>query len=241
MIQLFRLLISKRTAKWRDIPEWKHAMPIPENVRASIGVFRRFHEHQLKDLWVVDFEFVSVSEYSPVPTQIAIRLLNGDLLLRTNINYDMSLAVFIEKIAQVLTRSHYIGEGFLNSYRSNETNGLRPLEIRNKILELGYSPERTQILSWVSAQDMQCFQRLLHEGNELLVPRHSHTEVRNFQPVNVHLICQRLFPQALNLKLQSVHCGLTKKDYGINTNYYHDAGNDTEALVEIIQGILKIA
>jgi hypothetical protein len=240
MTQLFRFLISKRTAKWRDVPEWKHVLPIPENVKADIGVLRRFYEHQLEDLWVVDFEFVSVSEYSPVPTQMAIRLLNGDLLLRTNINYDISLDVFIEKISQVLTRSRHIGEGFLNSYRSYETNGLRPLEVRHKILELGYSSERTQILSWVSAQDMQCFQRLLHEGNDLLVPRHSHTEVRNFQPANVHLICQRLFSQALDLKLQSVHCGLTRKDYGINSNHYHDAGNVTEALMEIVQELLKI-
>jgi hypothetical protein len=240
MSQLFQLLISKSTTKRREIPEWKYAIPIPENVKADIEVLRRFYEHHLEDLWVVDFEFFSIPQYSPVPTQIAIRLLNGDLLLRTNIDYDMHLDMFIEKISQVLTRSRYIGEGFLDAYRSYKTNGLRPLEIRKKILELGYSSEKTQILSWVSAQDMQCFQRLLHEGDELLVPRHSHTEVRNFQPVNVHLICQRLFSQVQDLKLQSVHCGLTKKGYGIDSKYYHDAGNDTEALVEIIQELLKI-
>lgn len=60
-------------------------------------------------------------------------------------------------------------------------------------------------------------------------------EGRNLQPGSVHLICQRLFFQVLNLKLQSVHRGLSKRDYGIHSNYYQDAANDTEAGVEIIQ------
>lgn len=69
----------------------------------------------------------------------------------------------------------------------------------------------------------------------------SHMEVRNFQPVIVHLVCcYRLFTQVLDLKLQSVHCGLNKNEYEIDLNYYQDAGNDKEAVVEIIQEFLKI-
>lgn len=101
MLQIFRRSQSKPTAKLLDTSVWKHEVPTPKDVRAELEVLRRYNDHELEDLWVVDFEFTSVPHYSPVPTQMAIRLLNDDLLLNTNVHYNMSLTEYILALLQV--------------------------------------------------------------------------------------------------------------------------------------------
>lgn len=72
---------------------------------------------------------------------------------------------------------------------------------------------------------MMCFQRLINDGDALIVPRHGHEKCLNFQTIDLLRISREVFPHAISYTLQALHCGLTGKIF--DESFYHDATNDT--------------
>lgn len=146
--------------------------------------------------------------HSPIPTQLAIRSLSGQLLLATNVDYEMSMEEFCEEVLTVLSQPHLLTDSFFRCYKGLKTNGIKPSEIRKRIFGLGYDPSTTQVLSYGSSQDMICFQRLMNDGDALIVPRHGHEKCLNFQTIDLLRISREVFPYAISYTLQALHCGL---------------------------------
>ncbi|KAE8364939.1 hypothetical protein BDV27DRAFT_144904 [Aspergillus caelatus] len=128
---------------------------------------------------------------SPIPLQVSIRQMDGETLLSTNINYGISLSETIEA-ATPYTGAN-MGPFLVRLYESYRTNGMKPSQIRGYILKLGYSPDKVNIFSWYSAQDMQCFQRILTGMDEVIVERRSHLPCKNFNTINIAALMSEAF------------------------------------------------
>ncbi|GMG29978.1 unnamed protein product [Aspergillus oryzae var. brunneus] len=142
--------------------------------------------------WVIDFEFLSIRAKSPIPLQVSIRQMDGETLLSTNVDYGISISEIIEAVTPYTGAN--IGPFLVRLYKSYRTNGMKPSQIRGHILKLGYSPGKVNIFSWYSAQDMQCFQRILTGMDELIVKRRSYLPCKNFNTINIAVLCRKLLP-----------------------------------------------
>ncbi|KAJ0413430.1 hypothetical protein BJY00DRAFT_322035 [Aspergillus carlsbadensis] len=199
---------------------------------------------QPENNWIIDFEYASMPKrYSPVPLQLAIRQLDGKLVFSCNINYNLSMEKFIEMTSSYASdKNGMMGTLFLRCYDDVRTNGKTPLQAREQILKVcDYSPERINILSWYSMQDMQCFLRILSKGNELMQDKISHQGHKNFQTVKVGPLCGKLFPGLLSTRLQSVYEHLNEAKSGSSPGDYHTASYDTEVMAAIINHLVKLA
>ncbi|KAF9890394.1 hypothetical protein FE257_006062 [Aspergillus nanangensis] len=191
--------------------------------------------------WIIDFEFLSIREKSPIPIQVSIRQLDGQLLLSTNVDYDMSLAQVIE-VASPYTGAN-MGPFLMRVYGSYRTNGLQPSEIQARIVNmLKYDPAKTNIFCWYSAQDMQCFQRILTGANEVIVERQDHLSCRNFNIINIATLCQKLLPSAWpSMALEIVHAALLQaQSKEVNISLYHNANYDTQAVADIVKAMVEL-
>jgi hypothetical protein len=223
-------------SQFNDQDEWRCCLPLTETVSAALRKLKDNYSHT----WLIDFEFISLrSDKSPIPMQLAIRSLGGQLLLATNVDYGKSLEEFCEEVLKILNQPHLLTDGFFRCYKSLTTNGIRPSEIRKRIFELGYDPSTTQILSYGSSQDMMCFQRLINDGDALIVPRHGHEKCSNFQTIDFLRISRQVFPHATRHTLQNIHCGLMGENF--DESFYHHAANDTQALAAVAQKLLELA
>jgi hypothetical protein len=130
---------------------WMHHLQLTDEAEVRLSEMRDFCTQNSANTWLVDFEFIQLTHgKSPVPVQMAIRNLAGHLLFDTNIDYGKSYLDFCSEIGQNLGDNRITAEIFLRCYGSLESNGLRPLEIRERIMELGYDSKTTRILSWGS-------------------------------------------------------------------------------------------
>ncbi|KAJ5429176.1 hypothetical protein N7491_006192, partial [Penicillium cf. griseofulvum] len=171
--------------------------------------------------WILDFEYISMPKrYSPIPLQLAIRQLDGKLLYQGNIDYGLSMKEFMD-----VTSSCYGGLS---------TNGETSLQVRDQIIKVcSCNPDDVKILSWFATQDMQCFLRILTGCNELVQDKISHKGHKNFQTINIGILCEKLFPDLLSTTLQSVHEFLSGGEG--SRGKYHTASYDTEAMATIVK------
>ncbi|OJZ83217.1 hypothetical protein ASPFODRAFT_49861 [Aspergillus luchuensis CBS 106.47] len=222
--------------------EWTPC-PTPDT-KIELQLLKDWHTHSPKDVWIVDFEFVTVGgTASPIPVQLAIRQIDGVLLLETNVDYCLSFDEFSENIGPLRTERYLVPQILQRCYGSGpRTNGLAPTEIRARIYDLGYDPGKTKILSWFSVQDMQCFQRILLQGNDVIVPKEGHQTCKNFQEVDLGMLCKRLLPHSWpSLKLVTVHGSImAKQGQRVDSDLYHNASGDTAAVVDIVKELLSL-
>lgn len=191
--------------------------------------------------WIIDFEFLSVRAKNPIPLQVSIRQMDGKPLLDTNVDYDVSLAVLID--AASLYTGANMGPFLSRLYRSYRTNGRKPSQIRDYVLNtLRYSPSSINIFSWYSAQDMQCFQRILTGSDDIIVERQSHTSSTNFNKINIPALCQRLLPSEWpSMSLGITHSCLLKSQLkDVDVGLYHNASYDTQAVSDIVKAMIEI-
>lgn len=223
-------------SRFHDPDEWRCCLPLTKTVSTAL----RKLKGDCSRVWLIDFEFVSLlSVHSPIPIQLAIRPLSGQLLLATNVDYELSMEEFCEEVLTVLSQPHLLTDSFLRCYKSLRTTGIKLSEIRKRIFGLGYDPSTTQILSYGSSLDMMCFQRLINDGDALIVPRHGHEKCLNFQTIDLLRISREVFPHAISYTLQALHCGLMGETF--DESFYHDAANDTQALTDVAQKLLELA
>ncbi|KAE8324511.1 hypothetical protein BDV39DRAFT_217048 [Aspergillus sergii] len=118
-----------------------------------------------KKIWFIDFAFILLQgNYSPILLQLAIRQLDGKCYV-------------ISKYSPIKYRN--MKKLFRACYKGHKAKGKTSLQVRDQIVEeCAYDAEDTQILSWLSSQDMQCYSR-------------SWQGVMN---VNIGYLCQKLFP-----------------------------------------------
>ena len=190
--------------------------------------------------WIIDFEFLSIRAKSPIPLQVSIRQMNGETLLSTNIDYGISLSEIIEA-ATPYTGAN-MGPFLVRLYESYRTNGMRPSQIRGYILKLGYNPDKVNIFSWYSAQDMQCFQRILTGTDEVIVERQSHLPCKNFNKINIAALCRKLLPPRWpSMTLEATHTSLLESQSRyVHTDLYHTAEYDTQAVADIVRAMIEI-
>jgi hypothetical protein len=195
-----------------------------------------------KKTWVMDFEFINpFHQYSPIPLQVAIRQIDGELLYSGNVDYQLSMQEYIDTASPYVSQKHgMMGTIFLRCYKGLQTNGESPLAISNHIRNVCGYDEEVQLLSWVSAIDMQCFLRILTGGNGLIQKRISHVDASNFQTLDVSKLCRQLFPDLTSGTLESVHKYLCKNTKAANGETYHHASYDTAAMVDIIKVLVEL-
>ncbi|KAF7593697.1 hypothetical protein BBP40_010989 [Aspergillus hancockii] len=67
------------TAKWTPL--------VTDETRPGISILTEWHTGRARDLWIIDFEFETLSNgASPTPIQLAIRQIDGTLLLKENVD-----------------------------------------------------------------------------------------------------------------------------------------------------------
>lgn len=190
--------------------------------------------------WIIDFEFLSIRAKSPIPLQVSIRRMDGETLLSTNVDYGISLSEIIEAVTPYTGAN--IGPFLVRLYKSYRTNGMKPSQIRGHILKLGYSPGKVNIFSWYSAQDMQCFQRILTGMDELIVKRRSHFPCKNFNTINIAVLCRKLLPAGWScMTLEATHTRLLESQSRyVDIDLYHTAEYDTQAVADIVRAMTEI-
>ncbi|PYH65982.1 uncharacterized protein BO88DRAFT_437653 [Aspergillus vadensis CBS 113365] len=109
--------------------EWT-SCPTPDT-RIELQLLKAWHSHSPEDVWIVDFEFVTVGgTASPIPVQLAIRQIDGVLLLETNVDYCLSFDEFSDNIGPLRTERYLVPQILQRCYGSGpRTNGLAPTEI----------------------------------------------------------------------------------------------------------------
>jgi hypothetical protein len=216
---------------------------LTKDVESDLRILKDNYSSNPRNTWIIDFEYITLTRgASIIPVQFAIRQLNGDLLLANNVEYDLTLVQFLDRIGSVQDPKKHMGSIFTRCYNSLRTNGLKPSQIRNEIIRLGYDPNNTKILSWYSSLDMQCFERLLSKGNDLVVSKHSHLSCSNFQGMHLGMLCKQLLPRSWpSMTLQVVHSSLlASRGQTVDDQFYHTAVNDTKAVTDIIQVIISL-
>ncbi|KAB8260097.1 hypothetical protein BDV32DRAFT_158975 [Aspergillus pseudonomiae] len=224
------------------MPQWD--LNLTDDTMTDVKALSTSYHKSPQNTWVIDFEYLTVGgEMSPIPLQFAIRQLDGKLLLAQNVNYDLSLTEFLDKVNNLENADRHIQVLFERCYRDTMTNGLGPDEIRDEILQkLNYSSKRISILSWYSQQDMQCFQRVLTGSRKLLVPKQSHHQCSNFQNIDVARLLKKLLPKNWpSMSLSVVHTSLLASQgrSGAKSGY-HTAAYDTEAVTDIVKEIATL-
>ncbi|KAL4945429.1 hypothetical protein BDV06DRAFT_184543 [Aspergillus oleicola] len=127
-----------------------------------------------------------------------------------------------------------VGTSFVRCYNGLEANGDTPLQAKNQITRVcGYDASDTQILSWYSAQEMQCFLRILSGGLDVIQDKFSHEGHENFQSLHIGHLCDRISPGLLSKTLQSVHEFIYDRTF--SCGQYHNASYDTEAMATVIK------
>ncbi|KAE8318549.1 hypothetical protein BDV41DRAFT_523125, partial [Aspergillus transmontanensis] len=80
---------------------------------------------------------------------------------------------------------------FQACYKGHKTKGKTSLQARDHIVEeCAYNAEDTQILSWLSSQDMQCLVRIWVGSNELVQNRITHKGHKIFQTISIGYLCK---------------------------------------------------
>jgi hypothetical protein len=213
-------------------------MEVNEDTWSQLRELKSLHMSPT-DTWIMDFEFVSMyAKISPIPLQLSIRDLHGTPILETNIDYGITLETFRDLISDLETISKGMAAStFLRCYGEFKTNGMTPERVRDYILNHAwYDREKIQLLSWSSQQDMQCLRRLMEGDNEVIQPKFSHHTEKNFQKIDVSILCQKLYPQLPNRQLKTVHQFLISQKHPVE---YHMATSDTQAMIEIIGSLME--
>ncbi|KAE8383492.1 hypothetical protein BDV26DRAFT_301652 [Aspergillus bertholletiae] len=229
----------KSTGVELPMPQWE--LNLTNDAATDVkNLSDSYHKNRQKT-WVIDFEYITLSGgMSPIPLQFAIRQLDGKLLLAENVHYDLSLEGFLAKLATWEPVDRHAQVLFTRCYSDIMTNGLRPEEIRDKIIhDLNYSAERFSIILWYSQQDMQCFQRLLLGSRELIVPKESRHLCSTFQNIDVGRLLKKLLPRTWpSMSLSVVH-GSLLTSHGRSGDHrdYHTAAYDTKAVTDIVKEI----
>ena len=153
--EILRIALSRSTERKMDNKgnlqhEW--TLSTRSYCERELRLLKKYLLESPQSNWIIDFEFLSIRAKSPIPLQVSIRQMDGETLLSTNINYGISLSEIIEA-ATPYTGAN-MGPFLVRLYESYRTNGMKPSQIRGYILNLGYSPDKVNIFSWYSAQDM---------------------------------------------------------------------------------------
>ncbi|KAL4794583.1 hypothetical protein BDV19DRAFT_399273 [Aspergillus venezuelensis] len=203
---------------------------ITDESRKSLQQLKALYARPEKT-WILDFEYVSrPKQYSPIPLQLAIRQFDGRLLYAANTYYGLSIREFLDATSPYVSDAYgMVGTSFLGCYDALETNSDTPDQAREQIIRVcGCDACNTQIPSWYSAQDMQCFLRILAGGIDVTQDKFSHEGHENFQ----------IFPGLLSTTLQSVHEFIC--DGRLSCERYHDASYDTGAMAAIIRALVDL-
>ncbi|KAL2814984.1 hypothetical protein BJX63DRAFT_186835 [Aspergillus granulosus] len=223
------------------LPKWQ--LKLEPAAVDELQALKEQYERGSQTTWVIDVEFyVMKGGISPIPFQIAIRQLDGKLLLSTNVDYDLSLQRFLDQTKDEGTIKRILPSLFRRYYGCERTNGMKPSKISTIIKQLGYRPDRTKILSWYSALDMQCFLRLLSGKDDLIVPRISHHLHSNFQEIHIGNLLRKLLHSSWpTTSLPLVHtailasCGREERN-----SHYHTAEYDTKAVVDVVREMIAL-
>ncbi|KAL4874777.1 hypothetical protein BJY04DRAFT_224685 [Aspergillus karnatakaensis] len=213
---------------------------ITDETRKSLQHLKALYARPEKT-WILDFEYVSMPKrYSPIPLQLAITQLDGKLLYSSKIDYGLSIREFLDATSPYVSDTYgMVGTSFLRCYDALETNGDTPFQARDQITRgCGYNASDVQILSWYSAQDMQCFLRVLAGGIDVIQDKFSHEGHENFQSIHIGHLCSKLFPGLLSTTLRSVHEFIGNGE--ISGGHYHDASYDTGAMAAIIKALVDL-
>lgn len=221
---------------------FKREVSITDDTRGALLQLKRFYSRPERT-WIIDFEFISMpAKYSPIPLQLAVRQLNGKLLYAGNVDYNMSMRELLEAVSPHVSNKHkMMGTLFLRCYGGLTTNGEPPSRISEFIKNVrGYSQSDVQLLSWFSAQDMQCFLRILTGKDELIHGKISHLTSRNFQAINIGDLCRKLLPNLPSRRLESVKEYLVRGKENMASRNYHNASYDTRAMAEIVEALVRL-
>ncbi|GKZ29236.1 hypothetical protein AbraIFM66950_003850 [Aspergillus brasiliensis] len=223
------------------LPKWTLKL-VPDAV-GELKALKQQYENRPQHTWVIDTEFYNLKGgMSPIPFQIAIRQLDGKLLLSTNVDYDISLQDFSDQTTDWGTMKRSMPILFRRYYGGEKTNGMKPDQITTLIKQIGYRTDRTKILSWYSPLDMQCFLRLLSGDNKIVVPRLSHRGHSNFQEVNIGTLLKKLLPGSWpTTSLPLVHAAINATNGRDETkSEYHTAEYDTQAVIDVVREMIAL-
>ncbi|GKZ17402.1 hypothetical protein AbraIFM66951_004702 [Aspergillus brasiliensis] len=223
------------------LPKWTLKL-VPDAV-GELKALKQQYENRPQHTWVIDTEFYNLKGgMSPIPFQIAIRQLDGKLLLSTNVDYDISLQDFSDQTTDWGTMKRSMPILFRRYYGGEKTNGMKPDQISTLIKQIGYRTDRTKILSWYSPLDMQCFLRLLSGDNKIVVPRLSHRGHSNFQEVNIGTLLKKLLPGSWpTTSLPLVHAAINATNGRDETkSEYHTAEYDTQAVIDVVREMIAL-
>jgi hypothetical protein len=109
--------------------KWK--LSLQDNCKPKLGLLKEDRLESPWVNWIIDFEFLSIREKSPIPLQVSIRQFNSKTILSTNVDYRASLNELIE-VASAYTGAH-MGPFLVRLYESYGTNGMKPSQIRARI------------------------------------------------------------------------------------------------------------
>ncbi|OJZ92269.1 hypothetical protein ASPFODRAFT_76836 [Aspergillus luchuensis CBS 106.47] len=221
---------------------FKREVSIRDDTREALLQLKSLYSRPTRT-WIIDFEFISMpAKYSPIPLQFAIRQLDGKLLYAENVDYSMSMGELIEAVSPYVSNKHkMMGTLFLRCYGGLRTNGDTPFKIREFVRTVcGYDHSDVQLLSWFSAQDMQCFLRLLTGKDVLIHDKISHLTSTNFQPVNIGDLCRKLLPNLPSKRLESVREYLVRGKENMSCRNYHNASYDTRAMADIVEALVHL-
>ncbi|KAL5339352.1 hypothetical protein BJX70DRAFT_397802 [Aspergillus crustosus] len=233
--------IDIRHGKWQLSCE-----RLDDERKKDLRALKKCYAEMPHKTWVIDFEFITLGgKWSPIPLQLAIRTIDGKLLLAENVDYNLKAEEMLAQIAALGSVPQRMASFLRRCYGEAKTNGRTPKELKHIILEeLKYDKNSINILSWYSVHDMQCFQRIITaEDNELIVPRHTHLGARNFQQIKLHVLLKGLLPPtwSSSLKLSVVHSSLLhnqgRKPKELN---YHTAEYDTEAVTDLVEEMIGL-
>jgi hypothetical protein len=213
--------------------------------RNDLQALKELYTKRPNRTWIIDFEFVTLGGIlSAIPLQLAIRTIDGRLLLADNVEYNLNLEGLVARIAAIGGVRQSLSSFISRCYSGPRTNGKTPRELKNIIVKkLKYDKNEVTILSWFSVQDMQCFQRIVNaEDDELIVPRQSHLACANFQTIKLSLLLKALLPPAWpSLQLGVVHTGLLHSQRRKPRRQdYHTAEYDTEAVADLVKEIVGL-
>lgn len=225
----------------QQAPEWQ--LSLRQDCEMDLRHLKQYYLANPEANWIIDFEFLSIRTKSPIPLQLSIRQIDGKPLLDTNVDYGISLVETIETASQHTAAN--LGPSLFRVYESYRTNGLKPSHVRARIQdELGYNPNKVNIFSWFSSQDMQCFRRILTGANGVIVERQTHADSNNFNQINIAALCQKLLPAGWpSMVLETAHYSLLKsksRQADSQSDQYHTAAYDTQAVTDIVEAMIEL-
>jgi hypothetical protein len=199
-------------------------------------------------MWVVDVEFATIKSANAIPFSICMRgLKTHEIVLFTNIDFDMSLVELEEEIArhhELHSESENLSPWhrsayFARFYKSDRTNGMSLRAVGQAMRAAGFDPRTHRILSWYSPIDGVVVRRALCGDDALIsyVPSQSLLDAGDdycIQPFDVSRLTKRC------TNLESGACGFAYRsifrDFKLTMR---EADSDTLAMHRLYLRLLE--